>query len=97
MPKYLFPRPEDLLRPIHFSRVRLEGDPADPVSLPPSKQDVEKYLLPGFGKPDAVILCYTRLQMLDLPGIGPVVMMIGDTDDAEEARKYSMLVCELRI
>ena len=82
------------MRPIHFSRVRLQGDPEDPVSLPPNQEDVAKYLLPGFSKPDAVVLCYTRLEMLDLPGIGPVVMLIGSDADQEE-RKYSMLVCEL--
>ena len=80
------------MHPINFSRVRLPGDPVDPTSVPPGKEDIAS-LLPRMGDPDSLVLCYTNFTMFDLPGIGPVVAMIGLPEDSG-SRHYAMLVYE---
>ena len=84
---------EALLQPIHFSRVRLPGDPVDPISVPPGKDDVAS-LLPRMTASDSLVLCYSDLTLFDnLPGVGQVVAMIGSPEDPEK-RHYAMLVYE---
>lgn len=83
------------MQPIRFSWVRLPGDPADSIAIPPSQSDIAA-LLPGTTKPDSLILCYTGFMTMSLPGIGLVVAMLGEPEH-EQDRQYGMLVGNLWI
>ena len=84
--------PGGTLAPDQLFSCETSGDPVDPTSVPPGKEDIAS-LLPRMGDPDSLVLCYTNFTMFDLPGIGPVVAMIGLPEDSG-SRHYAMLVYE---